>query len=108
VTARRMFGGLAFLLDGNMCCGVLGDGAHGVRGARGICHRAGPSRMDQPGGVVSLIAACEGRRSLCRLSLRRTPHRRGAHSGFIAFLGDVGPLSLVCLTLIRRLRSGSR
>ena len=25
VTERRMFGGLAFLLDGNMCCGVLGD-----------------------------------------------------------------------------------
>jgi TfoX/Sxy family transcriptional regulator of competence genes len=22
---RRMFGGLAFLLAGNMCCGVLGD-----------------------------------------------------------------------------------
>jgi TfoX/Sxy family transcriptional regulator of competence genes len=25
VTERKMFGGLAFLLDGNMCCGVLGD-----------------------------------------------------------------------------------
>jgi hypothetical protein len=25
VTERRMFGGLAFLLEGNMCCGVLGD-----------------------------------------------------------------------------------
>ena len=25
VTERKMFGGLAFLLEGNMCCGVLGD-----------------------------------------------------------------------------------
>ena len=25
VTERRMFGGLALLLDGNMCCRVLGD-----------------------------------------------------------------------------------
>lgn len=25
VTERRMFGGLAFMLDGHMCCGVVGD-----------------------------------------------------------------------------------
>ena len=25
VTERKMFGGLAFMLSGNMCCGVLGD-----------------------------------------------------------------------------------
>lgn len=25
ITEKRMFGGLAFLLDGNMCCGVLGE-----------------------------------------------------------------------------------
>ena len=25
ITERRMFGGLAFLLNGNMCCGVLKD-----------------------------------------------------------------------------------
>ena len=25
VTERRMFGGLAFLLQGNMCCGVVGE-----------------------------------------------------------------------------------
>lgn len=25
VCERRMFGGLAFMLNGNMCCGVLGD-----------------------------------------------------------------------------------
>ena len=25
VTERKMFGGLAFLLQGNMCCGVVGD-----------------------------------------------------------------------------------
>ena len=25
LTERKMFGGLAFLLNGNMCCGVVGD-----------------------------------------------------------------------------------
>ena len=25
VVERRMFGGLAFMLSGNMCCGVIGD-----------------------------------------------------------------------------------
>jgi len=25
VTERRMFGGLAFMLDGHMCCGIVGD-----------------------------------------------------------------------------------
>jgi TfoX/Sxy family transcriptional regulator of competence genes len=25
LTERKMFGGLAFMLDGNMCCGVSGD-----------------------------------------------------------------------------------
>src|SRR5262245_52990720 len=25
ITERKMFGGLAFLLNGNMCCGVLND-----------------------------------------------------------------------------------
>jgi hypothetical protein len=25
VTERRMFGGLAFMLEGHMCCGVVGD-----------------------------------------------------------------------------------
>jgi TfoX/Sxy family transcriptional regulator of competence genes len=27
VTERKMFGGLAFLLSGNMCCGVIGSEA---------------------------------------------------------------------------------
>jgi hypothetical protein len=26
LTEKKMFGGLAFLLNGNMCCGILGDG----------------------------------------------------------------------------------
>lgn len=39
ITERKMFGGLAFLLHGNMCCGVLQDqlvlrlGAEGVSDA---------------------------------------------------------------------------
>jgi hypothetical protein len=27
VTERRMFGGLAFMLEGHLCCGVVGDEA---------------------------------------------------------------------------------
>jgi hypothetical protein len=26
LTEKKMFGGLAFLLNGNMCCGIVGDG----------------------------------------------------------------------------------
>ena len=39
VTEKRMFGGLAFMLDGNMCCGVMKDrimlrlGPEGVQAA---------------------------------------------------------------------------
>jgi len=25
LSERKMFGGLAFMLDGNMCCGTVGD-----------------------------------------------------------------------------------
>jgi len=52
VTEKRMFGGLAFLLNGNMCCGVVGDelmlrvgpGAHAA-----TLRRAGARPMDFTG-----------------------------------------------------------
>lgn len=34
---RKMFGGLAFMLDGNMCCGIVGDD---------LMVRVGPDRYD--------------------------------------------------------------
>ncbi len=37
VTEKRMFGGLAFLVDGNLCCGVIGDA---------ILVRTGPDLYD--------------------------------------------------------------
>lgn len=37
LTERKMFGGLAFMLRGNMCCGVLGDD---------LMLRVGPERYD--------------------------------------------------------------
>jgi len=37
VTERKMFGGLAFMLGGNMCCGVLEDD---------LMLRVGPERYD--------------------------------------------------------------
>lgn len=38
ITEKRMFGGLAFLLDGNMCCGVVGEE---------LMVRVGPERYEQ-------------------------------------------------------------
>ena len=44
VTEQKMFGGLAFMLRGNMCCGILGDD---------LILRLGPERgktaLDEPG-----------------------------------------------------------
>lgn len=37
VDERRMFGGLAFMLRGNMCCGIVGDD---------LMVRAGPERYE--------------------------------------------------------------
>jgi TfoX/Sxy family transcriptional regulator of competence genes len=44
VTEKKMFGGIAFMLRGNMCCGVIGDklmlrvGADGHEGALRLPH----------------------------------------------------------------------
>ena len=37
VTERKMFGGIAFMLGGNMCCGVVGDA---------LMLRVGPNAYD--------------------------------------------------------------
>ena len=38
VSERRMFGGLAFMLSGNMCCGIVGDS---------LMARVGPERYTE-------------------------------------------------------------
>ncbi len=38
VTEKKMFGGLSFMLNGNMCCGVIGDD---------LMVRVGPDRYDE-------------------------------------------------------------
>lgn len=38
VTERKMFGGIAFMVGGNMCCGVVGDD---------LMVRVGPERHEQ-------------------------------------------------------------
>ncbi len=44
MTERKMFGGIAFMLNGNMCCGVVGDelmarvGADGHQDALALPH----------------------------------------------------------------------
>ncbi|MCC6614794.1 MAG: TfoX/Sxy family protein [Anaerolineae bacterium] len=37
LTERKMFGGIAFMLSGNMCCGILKDG---------LLVRVGPEKYD--------------------------------------------------------------
>ena len=44
VTEQKMFGGLAFMLRGNMCCGVLGDALILRLGPEG-----GAAALEQPG-----------------------------------------------------------
>ncbi|MBT8400701.1 MAG: TfoX/Sxy family protein [Rhodothermia bacterium] len=38
VVEKKMFGGLAFMVDGNMCCGILGDE---------LMLRVGPERFEE-------------------------------------------------------------
>ena len=38
LSERRMFGGIAFMMRGNMCCGVVGDD---------LMLRVGPERFDE-------------------------------------------------------------
>src|SRR5918994_3049696 len=40
LSERRMFGGIAFMIAGNMCCGVLGDG---------LIVRLGPEEAERAG-----------------------------------------------------------
>lgn len=52
VTERKMFGGLAFLLDGHMCCGVLGGDLMvrvGPRGYEAALSRPHTRKMDFTG-----------------------------------------------------------
>lgn len=52
LTERRMFGGLAFMLDGHMCCGIVGDELMlrlGVDGADAALQRPHVRPMDFTG-----------------------------------------------------------
>jgi TfoX/Sxy family transcriptional regulator of competence genes len=65
VSERKMFGGLAFLLRGNMCCGVVGEelmvrvGADGYAEALAQPHAR---EMDFTGRAMKgfVYVACEG------------------------------------------------
>ena len=58
ISEREMFGGLAVMLDGHMCCGVVGDelmlrlGADGVRAA---LQRPHVRPMDFTGRTISTM-----------------------------------------------------
>ena len=64
VTERQMFGGLAFMLRGNMCCGVLGEdlmlrvGPERYEDALG---RAGARPMDFTGRPMTGMVYVDGK-----------------------------------------------
>lgn len=64
VTEKKMFGGLAFLLRGNMCCGIMGNELMvrvGSRGYEAALSRPHARKMDFTGkplkGFVSVSPA---------------------------------------------------
>jgi TfoX/Sxy family transcriptional regulator of competence genes len=67
VTEREMFGGLAIMLDGHMCCGVVGDELMlrlGPEGAAAALQRPHVRPMDFTGRPMSsmVFVAAEGLR----------------------------------------------
>lgn len=74
VDERRMFGGVAFLLGGHMCCGVLGRDLVlrlGREGATRALKRPGVRPMDFTGRPLSTMvyvsaAACRSKPALAR------------------------------------------
>lgn len=80
VTERKMFGGLAFMLDGYMCCGVVGSDLMlrlGIDGADGALARPHVRPMDFTGkplaGTVYVAPA-----GLRGVALRRWVERASA------------------------------
>ena len=45
LTERKMFGGIAFMLGGHMCCGIVGDGDGSA-----LRHEGGDDRPAEPSG----------------------------------------------------------
>lgn len=63
IAERRMFGGLAFLLDGNMCCGILEDRLIvrlGDEGARDALVRDHVAPMDFTGRPLRSMVYVDG------------------------------------------------
>lgn len=80
LTERKMFGGLAFMLDGHMCCGVVGSDLMlrlGIDGADGALARPHVRPMDFTGkplaGMVYVAPA-----GLRGVALRRWVERASA------------------------------
>jgi len=79
-TERKMFGGLAFMLDGHMCCGIVGDELMlrlGIDGAKAALSRPHVRPMDFTGrpsaGMVYV-----SREGLEGVALRRWVERAAA------------------------------
>ena len=67
VVERKMFGGLAFMVDGHMCCGIVGDELMlrlGIDGAEDALERAHVRPMDFTGRPMAgmVFVSSEGLR----------------------------------------------
>ena len=80
LTERKMFGGLAFMLDGHMCCGIVGDELMlrlGTEGAEAALSRAHVRPMDFTGKpMAGMVYVSQG--GLKGVALRRWVERATA------------------------------
>jgi TfoX/Sxy family transcriptional regulator of competence genes len=80
LTERKMFGGLAFMLDGHMCCGIVGDELMlrlGVDGADAALARPHVRPMDFTGRPMAGMV-CVAPEGLGGVALRRWVERARA------------------------------
>ena len=85
LSERKMFGGLAFMLDGNMCCGIVGDRLMlrlGAELAEQALKRTHVQPMDFTGRPMTgmVFVAPEGLRGKSAPHLGRTGHSLRAHA----------------------------
>ncbi|HKY24539.1 MAG TPA: TfoX/Sxy family protein [Gaiella sp.] len=80
LTERKMFGGLAFMLDGHMCCGIVGDELMlrlGIDGAEAALARPHVRPMDFTGRPMAGMVYVS-RDGLRGIALRRWVERAAA------------------------------
>ena len=93
LSERKMFGGLAFMLDGNMCCGIVADRLMlrlGADLAEQALKRTHVQPMDFTGRPMTGMVFVSGRAYAAKRSASgRTGHRLRAHASAEALRGRI-------------------